>query len=159
MKELKREQDGWCGPSTLEWVARQEGIKTTQSKLAELMQTTNKDGTNHTQMLMGAREIGLKAFQLQGLGIEVLGKLLNHHHIIVNWMDGDNEEDDGHYSVLEEVRDGKVCLNEVTMSVDDFEKKWYDVEGGKRISNWALVVCKGNSEATLYGKRRYDYKL
>lgn len=125
----------------LEWVAQQKGLDYTQERLAEMMGTTTKDGTTHEAMLKGAREMGFKAFRLQGLGIEGLAELLNHHYIIVNWMDGDNEESDGHYSLIKSVENGIVNLQDTSMKIEEFERKWYDLEvNGERIDRWALII-------------------
>lgn len=40
-----REQEGWCGPATIQNVAELMGIRVTQSQLAEFMGTTNKVAT------------------------------------------------------------------------------------------------------------------
>ena len=142
MKEIYYEQEGWCGPSVLQWVAEQERLDFTQSRLAEVMGTTNKEGTSHPQMVEGLKHVGLKGFTLEGLRIEELGILLKDHHVIVNWMDGEDEENDGHYSVLKEVREDKVYLEDKVINIEDFERKWYDIVGGKRVNRWALVVYK-----------------
>lgn len=159
MKEKLSEQSGWCGPACLQWIAKEFGLVYTQVELVKILGTTEKDGTSPENMIKGAREIGIKAFRLQGLPIEEMGDILRHHYVIVDWMSGPNENDDGHYSLLDKVENGKVYLRDVEMDVEDFNKRWYDIDGGIRNEKWAIVVCKRNSEATLYGKRRYDYKL
>lgn len=135
-------KEGYCGPMALEWVAQQKGLDYTQERLAEICGTTTKDGTTHEAMLAGAREMGFRAFRLQGLYIEGLAELLNHHYVIVNWMDGDNEADNGHYSRLEKVEDGIVYLNDTKMPIDEFEKKWYDIEDGEWVEKWSLIIRK-----------------
>jgi len=142
MKERLQEAEGWCGPGVLQWVAKQEGLSFTQSELAEVMNTSVKDGTSHEQMVEGLKYIGLKGFPLEGLRIGELGILLKDYHVIVNWMSGPNDADDGHYALIDKVENGIVYLNDATIPIPDFEKNWYDIEDGKRVNRWALVVYK-----------------
>lgn len=136
------EQPGFCGPGVIQQIASYEGIAISQSELARIMQTTIQAGTSQKNLHEGAKSIGLKAFQLKGLDIEELSTLLEHHHIVVNWMDGENEQEDGHYSLLDRVENGLVYLNDATMPVNKFEERWYDFEEGERVNRWSLIVWK-----------------
>ena len=138
-----REQIGYCGPDVVQQIAHKEDIFISQSELADVMRTTNQEGTSHLGMLMGVRELGLKAFKVVGLKIEELKDFLPHNYVIVNWIDGGDELEDGHYSILTEVSD-KVYLNDYEMNIDEFEKKWYDFDRGKRVDKWALIIKKQN---------------
>jgi len=131
---------GWCGPVCLQWIAKKEGLFYGQDELAHIMGTTHEEGTSHEQMIKAANFIGLQAFPLQGAPIEVISELLPTHHVIVNWMDGPNDADDGHYSILKEVKDGMVHLGDTSMKVEDFEHKWYDIEKESRVNRWAMIV-------------------
>ncbi len=142
MKERLHEQEGFCGPTVLQWVAKEEGIIKTQTELAELMGTTNKDGTPPDKMVECAKKIGLTAYPAKGADIESLGELLDNHHIIVDWMSGPNENDDGHYSELEKVDKGMVYLKDATMTVEEFDKRFYDIDDGKRSDRWAMIIWK-----------------
>ncbi len=151
MKEqLIREQEGWCGPVVLQWVAKEEGLIYSQFELVKLMGTTNKDGTNHDQLFRGASIIGLLSLPVVNVPIEQLGALTKGCHVIVNWMDGPNEEDDGHYSLLKKVEGDRVFLNDRAMKVGTFNKKWYDIENGKRINNWSLLIRKSKYGASSF---------
>lgn len=55
MKEIFHEQEGFCGPAALQWVAKQERLNFTQTELAEVMRTSQKDGTSHENMVAGLR--------------------------------------------------------------------------------------------------------
>ena len=51
--------------------------------------------------------------------------------------------DGGHYSVLKDVRDGIVYLEDNDKGVKDFDKRWYDFEEGNvRVDRWALIIRK-----------------
>lgn len=142
MTERLHEQEGFCGPGVIQRIASCEGMAFSQSELAQIMKTTNREGTSQKNLHEGSKSIGLKAFQLKGLEIEELSTLLEHHYIVVNWMDGPNDKDDGHYSLLDRVENGIVYLNDAVMPVNEFEEKWYDFEEGKRVDRWSLIVWK-----------------
>lgn len=142
MKEIQHEQTGWCGPARLQFIASKEGIAYSQVELARLMSTSEEEGTSQENLHKGAKEIGLEVFQLKGLGIEELSTLLDNHYIIVNWMDGPNDLGDGHYSLLKGVENGLVYLDDAVMPIPEFEGKWYDLEDGKRVDKWSLIVWK-----------------
>jgi ABC-type bacteriocin/lantibiotic exporter with double-glycine peptidase domain len=138
----KHEKEGWCGPACLAWIAQQEGLFYTQAQLARIMGTTSEDGTSHEQMIRGAQEIGLRVFRLQGHHIEGLSELLPTHHIVVNWMDGPNDNDDGHYSILKDFVNGLVHLEDRVLDAEKFNEKWYDSEKEGRVDRWAMIVLK-----------------
>ncbi len=138
-----KEREGWCGPNVIQQIAEKEGIDITQSKLAESMNTSEKEGTTHDDLVRGARKLGLKSTPIRGLDIEELGHFTKSYHVVVNWMDGENDKDDGHYGILSRVENGMVYLNDATMSIEQFKKKWYDVEAnGQRIDKWAMIISK-----------------
>lgn len=136
----KHEEEGWCGPATLQFIARQEGLLYTQSQLARILGTSHEEGTSHLQMFNGAREIGLHPAMIRDATLDILEELLPQYHIIVNWMDGTNEKDDGHYSVLKDVKDAQVYLDDTYMCIDSFNEKWYDIEKEGRVNRWAMMV-------------------
>lgn len=142
MKEKLHEKPGWCGPGVIQRIADYEEMAFSQFELAEMMGTTNEEGTSQENMLKGAKQIGLEAFPVKGLGIEELSTLLDNHYIIVDWMDGEDDNEDGHYSILEKVEDGKVYLKDAEMTAEEFEKKWYDIDGGVKSVRWAMIIWK-----------------
>ncbi len=135
------EEESFCGPVCLQIVAQQEGLFYTSSQLTRIT-GTNDNGTSHYQMFSGAFEIGLCPTQVQGMEIETFAKILPHYHVIVNWMSGPNDMEDGHYSVLREVKDGMVYLSDTTISITQFKKSWYDFEEERRVDRWAIMIKK-----------------
>lgn len=142
MKEIYQEQEGYCGPAVLQDIIHQEGMFATQSEIADVCRTTNKDGTSHLGLLMGARELGLKVFKVQGLRIDQLADFLPKHYVVVDWMTGDDEAEDGHYEQIEKIENGKIYLIEgEVFDIETFDKKWYDFDkDGVRIDRWAMLV-------------------
>lgn len=108
-----------------------------------MMGTTNHDGTGHYEMFYGVIKLGLQPTQMRDTTVEILWKLQSDYHIIVDWMTGTDESDDGHYDLIHKVEDGKVYLNADTMTIEEFNSKWYDIEAdGQRIDKWAMIVQK-----------------
>lgn len=141
--------EGFCGPACLEFIAERFGVPVDQPRLAELLGTTKKDGTPHPMMVMGARLMGLEVVEINCTNIIDLAKMKDlGYEIIVNWMDGEDSKNDGHYSVIREIKQETIVLDdpswgeirEMRMSV--FEKQWFDYEGERKIERWALAIRK-----------------
>jgi ABC-type bacteriocin/lantibiotic exporter with double-glycine peptidase domain len=154
MKEFEiipeSKNEGWCGVSSLCFVAKRLSVPYYPNELARTMKTTEKEGTSHINMLLGARSLGLYARQVSDIPIEALIviKKSRRYQIIVNWMDGKNYEEDGHYSILEDIDNKLTVLQDSTwgeiraMRNETFDKLWFDFENGKRINRWALFLKK-----------------
>ena len=120
----------------------------TQNELAELLGTTEEHGTSHEQMLEGATKLGLNAKIYLGLSLNKLQEMVDDGYVvIVNWMSGRKYDEDGHYSILEDVDEDIVTINdpEFLGSIRkfrriDFEKMWFDFETKGRVDRMALVV-------------------
>ena len=63
MKEIKMDEEGYCGPAVIQHILHLERRVGTQTGLADMMGTSNEEGTSHMGMLIGALESGLRAFQ------------------------------------------------------------------------------------------------
>ena len=137
-----REKEGYCGPDVLQQIASRKGKDITQCKLAELMQTTERDGTSHTGMMVGAVETGLKPHPTKDLKIEQLAELADCYYKIVNWIQGEDEREDGHYSILKGIEDGKVILEDGEVELGEFDRRWYDFDKGSRVEKWAMLIHK-----------------
>lgn len=134
--------EGWCGVEALQWVAEQELLYFTQSELARILGTTHENGTSHDQMIQGTRRIGLLCEGFSNLQTCMLPRLLQSNYIIVNWMQGPNEQEDGHYSPLLNIDQHMIYLKDAVMSLKEFEQKWYDITDEGRVDQWALIIKK-----------------
>ncbi|MCK9371430.1 cysteine peptidase family C39 domain-containing protein, partial [Candidatus Dojkabacteria bacterium] len=108
MKEIHQQEEGYCGPAVIQDILHQEGMFATQSEIADVCSTTNAEGTSHLGLLRGARELGLRAFKVQGMRIDQIADFLPKHYVIVNWMSGPDEAEDGHYGLIEKVENNIV---------------------------------------------------
>jgi predicted double-glycine peptidase len=136
----RQEESGWCGPACLAHIAKYEGLHYTQAQLARILGTNSEDGTSHYQMFCGALEIGLQATQVRDASLDMLAEVLPNFHVIVNWMTGTNEAEDGHYDLIKDITKDMVHLQEETMFRGTFEKYWYDIGKEGRVNRWAMLV-------------------
>lgn len=148
-EEVHHEQEGWCAPACIQFIAQQEGLYFEQTQLAQILETSHEEGTSHEHMLSGAKRIGLKCAQVQGQRIDALAEVLPEYYVVVNWMDGPNNESDGHYSIMKSVENGIVNLQDGSMKIEEFERKWYDLEmDGTRIDRWAMIIKRDTMKST-----------
>ena len=99
-------------------------------------------------MVRGLSLLGLSGEWVQQSLDELNNLRKSGQSVIVNYMSGPNDAEDGHYSVLYAVTETTVAINNpewvgmiTIFRREDFEKIWYDIaEDGTRQERWALVV-------------------
>jgi len=152
MKEIivGREVAGFCGPACLAHVAKEQGVGAlSQSALASEIYDPNW-GTDGEAMLRGLTLLGLSGEWRQQSLNELNEERKKGHSVIVNYMSGPNDAEDGHYSVLYAVTETTVAINNpewvgmiTIFRREDFERIWYDIaEDGARQERWALVITR-----------------
>lgn len=143
-------EDSFCGPASLAWAAKEQGVNISQYELAKIMETTYEDGTSHGAMVEGAHAIGLMVMVVNGADLKDLQHMRDKgFSVIVNWMSGPKDLEDGHYSNFIEYKGGVVSLNDCSeggmirgMTGEEFNGRWYDIDEGVRARKWALVVYR-----------------
>lgn len=91
-------------------------------------------------------KLGLQPTMMRDTTVEILRELQDEFHIIVDFIDGANEQTDGHYEVIKSITQDMVHLQKETMFIGEFNKKWYDIEAdGKRVNSWAMIVQKSSN--------------
>ena len=152
MKEIirGREEPEWCGPATLAFSAREQGLPyPSQKDLAEKIYDPSW-GTDGDAMIVGCRLLGLSGEWVQKELDELNTLRKQGASVIVSYMSGQNETEDGHYSVLSAVTEKIEALQDpewtgkiTIFRREDFEKIWFDMdEDGNRQERWALVITK-----------------
>jgi ABC-type bacteriocin/lantibiotic exporter with double-glycine peptidase domain len=135
--KLAQRKDGWCGPASLAYALRQQGVKIDQKKIAKETKTTLANGVNEKNLINYTKKLGLKAKVVANSKnpVQTLKKLHNEvkkgNSVIMDYLSGRHPTlDDGHYSVLNKVTKDKVKLWDPWMgrskSVDkkNFIKNW-----------------------------------
>ena len=145
---------GYCGPAVLAAAAKQQGIEITQRELADVMGTTEKLETSHEDMMHGAFEAGMNFIAQERLNLGQLNAIrVGGFSVILNWMDGDDDQNDGHYSLLEDLTPKEIVLNDPSnggeirrFSRHEFEQRWFDINNGKVVRNWSMILRRPNGE-------------
>lgn len=144
--------DGACGPACLAHCCRRFGILIDQVHVADRMGLDPEYGASHKQMIECAKSLGLEATVASHYTLDQLqAEKKSGKEIIINFMSGGSEDDDGHYSVFEGATDDVVLLNDPSWygaiclwRRNDFEACWYDItQKGERVAQWALILEPG----------------
>jgi ABC-type bacteriocin/lantibiotic exporter with double-glycine peptidase domain len=161
---IGRKEPGWCGPAAIHNVARRLGIEVTEEKIAEVMGTTQEAGTSHEGMIKGCEWLGLKGwwkkFPSSEESISELEKMVKRGSmIILDWMSGPNELEDGHYSeffgTMMQGGEKSIILGDPEwvgsiriIRIKDFLRVWYDTPIDREgkipnyLENYALIIEK-----------------
>jgi len=148
----ERDVQGWCGPAVLAMALEAVSISVSQSELAKIAPYDPDWGTDHEAMLAGARAFVPGAYEVIGKSLEELGQLAQNNAVILNFMDGTGNGQDGHYVLLDRLTENDIVVvdpNPIS-SVDGgfrkikrdwFEKHFWDINrGGKVVERWALII-------------------
>ena len=138
-----------CGPAVMKEVIKRKFHREERQEDLKYLMGTDDNGTSQKKMLETAFNKGFEAFMTTELDLNQLQTHLNQgHQVILNWMSGHDEENDGHYSVLDQVSRHFITISDPdgnvgslrTFERKDFEKFWYDWEGESKVEHWALVM-------------------
>jgi len=153
-KKFQQKKDGWCGPAALSYALAQQGFTIPQTTLARLTKTTVKNGVDPKHLLNEARRFGFNAEVISGedsnATIEVLDQnLLDGKSAIVDYLEGDNIDTDGHYVVYQGSTGGKIIVwdpskgRNIVLDKEKFVAQWKDkTVGGRVFKNWAMILSR-----------------
>lgn len=131
-------EDGFCGPATLQTLT---GIA--QLEIARVMQT-GEGGTSHEGMLLGIGYLGYQGLWRTNVNIEDLTR--HQGKVILNYMDGPDPENDGHYAAYAGIREGNILLDDsdvggtIEVPLERFVRSWYDKDGNNFYNRPALFL-------------------
>jgi hypothetical protein len=146
-----RTKVGYCGPASLAWACYElTGYYPSQKHIATEIEMDEAWGTNGDQMLAGAVMLGFTGEWVQKSLDDLSLDKQEGCAVILNWMSGGNDQEDGHYSPLEWADKDVVVIQDPEwigsikiMNRQMFERVWYDItETGEKQEKWALVVKK-----------------
>jgi ABC-type bacteriocin/lantibiotic exporter with double-glycine peptidase domain len=147
----------YCGPSSLSTALDACGVKASQDELAEMAGTVISfgpdGGTTHLGMINAVKSFStdIDFMAASNLKLKDLEKQLEDGGvIIVNFMDGVDPDEDGHYGILTKIEADKVTIlsptraykkfYEIVIDRDDFIEQWHDKDKGEDVRHWALVI-------------------
>jgi predicted double-glycine peptidase len=153
-----QDESGWCGPASLLYAAHEQDLNNLpqQKDIAKAMGTTKEKGTSHKMMLEGSKILGLEGYWLEDTSLDEVQKLKEEgNSIILNWMDGRDPEEDGHYSLLIRCKEDLVYIQDpnfperiTVMQKKRFEEKniWFDTCENKIYYHSALILKHPNQK-------------
>jgi predicted double-glycine peptidase len=133
IKPIRQKKNYWCGPACLKMVLEYFGIKASTSNIASETHFTPALGVEASSIVNFAKKLGLEAFYKDFSSIDEIKKYVNINKIpaIVDYFDAN----DGHYSVVVEVKDKHVYLADPytgyikSLKINRFLRVWFDFEG------------------------------
>jgi ABC-type bacteriocin/lantibiotic exporter with double-glycine peptidase domain len=146
-----QESSGWCGPACVQEVLERKGIKVGQRELSKIMGTTDEFGTSHEQMVEGLKHFNLEVEATTDKDLDSLNQHIKKGDLVIlNWMSGPNQDEDGHYSIMEGCNKKLIAINNPDwmgsyniIRRQDFEDIWFDIEKDSRlIKRWSLIIKK-----------------
>ncbi len=152
---MEQKKDGWCGPASLAYALKKQGIERSQEEIAEETETTVKEGVDPNPLVRYVNDLDLDTKVFSGEDAETTLEEMTHflyfgYSCIVDYLDGDSMKD-GHYVVVEDI-DEDIGIWDPSggkhkkLDRDLFIQQWKDrTESGKIIKHWALCF-----------KRRFD---
>lgn len=155
-KESKfaQQKDGWCGPAALSYAMAQQGLEVSQKTIAKATRTTVKNGVDPKFLADEARRFGFVVDTYSGEDPQQTIKkldqaLLDEKSAIVDYLEGDDIDNDGHYVVYQGSTGGKIILwdpakaRNIVLDKDKFIEQWKDKTiGGRIFKYWAMVLSK-----------------
>lgn len=151
-KKFQQKKDGWCGPAALAYAFAQQGFQITQDKLAKLTKTTVKNGVDPKYLTKEARRFGFNVETFSGGDPnETISKmdqaLLDGKSAIVDYLEGDDIDNDGHYVVFQGSTGNRVILwdpskaRNIVLDKDAFVSQWKDKTiAGKVFKYWSMIL-------------------
>ena len=139
-----------CGPATMYLLGKIEGIGITEKDIVEAVRPNALWGTSHEEMQTIARGMGFAPVTYENATVEFIEKQKeNGADVVVDWMSGEDEENDGHYSLVDHVDDKEIVLNDtlagafVKIPHNEFQKIWWDTDlDEKPVRGWCMILLK-----------------
>lgn len=148
-----RQAQNLCGPASLKVLLAYYDRQHSEDDLAKMCKSTPEIGTTHAQLITGIKSLGAEVDARDKATIDDLRKYVEDDvPVIVGWWC----EDEPHYSVVYEVGKSRIFMMDPQtesgiriMPLEDFEKVWHDMEGGKeKVERWMLAITNWKAPRT-----------
>lgn len=153
--DYAQKKDGWCGHAALAFALAEQGVEKEQEDIAHAMGETSTQGVDPKVLEETAKEYGMKVHTVsEGNPEKTLALLDNYKElgwsIILDYLAGDNMDEDGHYVVLLDVTSKGIRVfnpsnggSEETRDTASFISHWKDAtKSGKVFHTYALLLKK-----------------
>lgn len=134
MLKLKpfRETPGLCGPASLKIVMDYYGVSVSEAEIAKEAGATQEKGVSIAGLIKAAKHFGFKALIKENSSLDDLNYYVKKEvPVIVDWF----SEDDGHYSVVADLDNKYIYLQDPQIKKIrkikkyDFMRVWFDFPG------------------------------
>jgi len=134
MLKLKpfRETPGLCGPASLKIVMDYYGVSVSEAEIAKASGATKEKGVSMAGLIKAAKHFGFKALIKENSSLDDLSYFVKKEvPVIVDWF----AEDDGHYSVVADLDNKYIYLQDPQIKKIrkikkyDFMRVWFDFPG------------------------------
>lgn len=138
-----QKNDGWCGPTALQYALKEQGLDASQEELAKGMGATISQGADPRQITAEAKKQGLQAETIQGEDAQktlaTLDQALSEgKSVILDFLDGKDLQNDGHYVLYQGRENGNITV------MDPQTGKPRTIDEQKFIDQWKDTTIKGN---------------
>ena len=149
-----QKKEGWCGPTSLQYALKKQGVNTSQEYLVEMTGTTTKKGVDPGKLSEVARKYGMKVETVRNdnplTTLVQINKFIDDgYSVIVDYLVGKDIKSDGHYAVVHKIEDGQIKLLDpqnakiTSFKLNRFVNKWKDTTiKGNQFNNWAMAIKK-----------------
>jgi predicted double-glycine peptidase len=142
---FKQDTEYSCGPTSLQMVLANVGIKESEERLMHAAHTGKEAGTHHEWMMRTARSHGLYVYVNNGSSFDEIEMLLKEGYpVIVHYIEiVDNEE---HYAVVTGIDEDSITFNDpwygpnYKLPKKVFQERWHDEKG--EYKEWIMAVSK-----------------
>lgn len=153
----RKQRTSWtCGPASLRSIFYHYGYSVSEQELV-IEGEIEEEGTDFKTMRKLARSHGFKFYSKENGTIDDLKKwLLKEIPILICYQDwGKPNGDNGHYAVLTGLSkthvvisdpsnywegDGAKFASSKKMAIDNFLKRWFEIEDGVKVKHWFAVI-------------------
>lgn len=143
---FKQKTEYTCGPAALlSWLHAQGEFRYNEQQLAVVLKTNSRTGTHYKNFVRGLKSLGYRSHFEVGLHVRHLIEYLHTGHgVLVNIQ----HENEGHWALLTQVDDVIRIMDPWLadtgyreISIQDFEKIWFDRFDHKLVKKGALIVA------------------
>ena len=155
LKSRKQKTNYTCGPASLRTIFNYYGVKVSEEELI-LLGDIGEEGTDFQTMKYLAHEYGFSFYGRTATNIDDIKKYLNKKiPVLVCYQMGENNGNNGHYSVVYDLDDSFVYLADPAnwtegdkkkysenrkMRIDTFIEHWWEDEGTKIVKLWLAII-------------------
>lgn len=161
--DVRQHSDFTCGPAALEAILTYYGFPYREKRLAKMLHTTRKHGTNPMQIaLLCAEQFGLAIHIYEPMTfMEIRTYIKSGIPILVVYQSGIiskplEEWNSGHYAIIIGIDGDKLILEDpaifgrVRISMAEFAQRWHDIDANGRVYNHFAIVIFPPSQPNNY---------